>query len=111
MYATTCELAGAAVPSTVEFPSLVPLLHGGAALHDAVFCRYIGYQRSVRTKRHKLIVYPQVNQVQLFDLAEDPWETHNLADDPAHADVRRDLWDRLLKFQKELDDPLVLEQA
>jgi arylsulfatase A-like enzyme len=110
MYATTCELAGVPVPSTVEFPSLVPLLHGNKTLHDAVFCYYIGYQRSVRTTRHKLIVYPKAHQVQLFDLAEDPWETKNLADAPALADVKRDLWARLRSFQKELGDPLVLEE-
>lgn len=111
MYATTCELAGAPIPSTVEFPSLVPLLHGDKALHDAVFCRYIGYQRSVRTTRYKLIVYPKANQIQLFDLDQDPWETRNLVDDAGHADVKRDLWARLLSFQKELDDPLVLEES
>jgi choline-sulfatase len=110
MFATTCELAGAAIPPTVEFPSLAPLLHGDKTLHDAVFCRYIGYQRSVRTRRYKLIVYPQAHQVQLFDLEQDPWETHNLADDAAHAGIKRDLWARLLAFQKELGDPLVLAE-
>lgn len=110
MFATTCELAGATIPPTVEFPSLVPHLHSDKTLHDAVFCRYIGYQRSVRTKRHKLIVYPKAHQVQLFDLEQDPWETRNLAGDADQADTRRDLWARLLAFQKELGDPLVLEE-
>ncbi len=89
----------------------MPLLHGDKALHDAVFCRYIGYQRSVRTTRYKLIVYPKARQIQLFDLDQDPWETRNLVDDAGHADVKRDLWARLLSFQKELDDPLVLEES
>lgn len=111
MYATTCELAGVPVPSTVEFPSLVPLLHGDKVLHDAVFCRYIDYQRSVRSARYKLIVYPKAKQIQLFDIDQDPWETRNLADDAAHGDVKQDLWARLLRFQKELDDPLVLEES
>jgi choline-sulfatase len=111
VFATTCELAGVAIPETVEFPSFAPLLRGEAKpLHDAVFCRYVNMQRSVRTKRHKLIIYPRVKQVQIFDLQEDPWETKNLADDPALADTRRELWSRLKSFQKELDDPLVLEE-
>jgi len=110
MFATTCELAGVPIPSTVEFPSIAPLLRGDKTLHDAVFCRYIGYQRSVRTRRHKLIVYPKAHQVQLFDLERDPWETQNLADDAGHTDTKRDLWARLLAFQKELGDPLVLEE-
>ncbi len=115
MFATTCELAGATPPSTVEFPSLVPLLHNRAAgqppLHDAVFCRYIDFQRSVRTSRYKLIVYPKVNRTQLFDLQQDPWEMHDRIDDPALATIKADLWIRLKQFQQQLGDPLVLKQT
>lgn len=111
MFATTCELAGVPVPATVEFPSIAPLLTGKKTLHDAVFCRYTGVQRSVRTRRHKLIVYPKAHQVQLFDLVQDPWETRNLVDDPSLAEVKHELWTRLLTFQKELDDPLVLRES
>lgn len=112
VFPTTCELAGAPVPETVDFPSLVPLLHGEARpLHDAVYCRYLNVQRSVRTKRHKLIVYPKAQQVQLFDIEADPWETKNLVQDPALAAVKRNLWTRLQQFQKELGDPLVLHET
>lgn len=110
MFATTCELAGVSAPAHVEFPSIAPLLHQDRPVHDAVFCRYRNFQRSVRTTRYKLIVYPEVQKVQLFDLEQDPWETRNLADDPALAGTKTDLWTRLLQFQKELDDPLVLQQ-
>ena len=112
VFATTCELAGVAVPSTVEFPSLVPLLRGESPpLHDAVFCYYMGFQRSVRTGRHKLIVYPKINRVQIFDVANDPWEMHDCVDDPAFADVKRTLMARLRKYQQELGDTLDLGQA
>ncbi len=111
LYATTCDLAGVPVPKSVNFPSLVPLLHGQAALHDAVFCYYIDFQRSVRTARHKLIVYPKINRIQLFDLAEDPWEMHDRVDDPALAGVKRDLWVRLKGLQQELGDPLELKRS
>ena len=111
MFATTCDLAGVPIPSTVEFPSIAPLLHRDKTLHDAVFCYYIGFQRSVRTTHHKLIVYPKAHQVQLFDLFEDPWEVHNRADDPAFQDVKRELWGRLRSFQKELGDPLALRES
>jgi choline-sulfatase len=110
MFAATCELAGAPIPSTVEFPSIAPLLRKNKTIHDAMFCYYIGFQRSVRTARHKLIVYPEARRVQLFDMVEDPWETRNLADDPALAGVKRDLWARLRGLQKELGDTLVLEE-
>ena len=108
-YATACELAGIPVPGTVEFPSLVPMLHGDTKpLHDATFCWYMGFQRAVRTKTHKLIFYPQLQRTQVFDLVNDPWEMHDLVDDPATQPVKAELWARLLQFQKELNDPLDL---
>ena len=110
-FATTCELAGVPTPKSVEFPSLVPLLHGEKTLHDAVFCYYIDFQRSVRTKQYKLIVYPKIRRVQLFDLEKDPWEIHDRSDDPALTGVKNNLIARLKQFQKELGDPLKLEMV
>ena len=104
-FATTCELAGVAAPKSVEFPSVADLIHGGSAeKHDAMFCWYLGYQRSVRTREHKLIVYPKVGVTQLFDMQKDPWETANLADKPAYAATRAKLLERLRKFQRDLGD-------
>jgi arylsulfatase A-like enzyme len=110
MYATTCELAGIPLPSTVEFPSLAPLLRGeSGAENDAIFSRYRDFQRAVRTRTHKLIVYPQVQRVQLFDLVNDPWEMHDLSDNPNSAQVKLELMDRLRLFQQQLGDKLDLE--
>lgn len=110
MYATTCELAGVEVPKSVEFPSIAGLLHGEAhPVHDAVFSYYRDVQRTVRTKTHKLIVYPQVARIQIFDLEKDPWEMHDLSEDPGISSVKAELMQRLLRFQRELDDKLSLE--
>lgn len=110
MYATTCQLAGVPVPDSVEFPSIAPLLHGGnQPVHDAVFSYYEKYQRMVRTKTHKLIVYPQVQRIQLFDLEKDPWEVHDLSEDPASVSIKAELMKRLQRFQHELGDKLSLE--
>ena len=40
---------------------------------------------AVRDDRWKLIVYPQINKTQLFDLQNDPSEMHDLAADPSQA--------------------------
>jgi choline-sulfatase len=110
LYATTCELAGVPVPSTVGFKSIAPLLHGDKTpVYDAVFSYYRDFQRMVRTKTHKLIVYPQVKKMQVFDLEKDPWEMHDVSDDPAYADVKADLMRRLKQLQAELEDPLDLD--
>jgi arylsulfatase A-like enzyme len=106
MYATTCELAGIPVPSSVQFPSVAPLLRGGDdTLHDAVFCYYRGFQRMVRTRTHKLIVYPEAHRVQLFDIEHDPWEMKDLSNDPAFAGVKAGLVKKLRQLQQELNDP------
>jgi choline-sulfatase len=106
-FATACELAGIATPKSVEFPSVAPLIRGDAAPpHDAVFCYYRDFQRSVRTQEHKLILYPQAGVTQLFDLKKDPWEMANVADQPAYRAVREHLQERLRRFQSELDDNL-----
>jgi len=108
-FATTCELAGIPVPKAVEFPSCVDLIKGGhTPKHDAIFSRYRDFQRAVRTKDHKLIVYPKAKIVQLFDMKNDPWEMQNLASDPKLTSVKAQLTQRLRQFQQELDDELDL---
>jgi len=109
-FATTCDLANIPIPKSVEFPSLADLITGQVSpRHDAVFSRYQNYQRAVRTPDYKLIVYPQVKKVELFDMNKDPWEITNLAANPALKTVKEQLMQRLRTFQHELDDKLNLD--
>lgn len=109
LYATTCDLAGIPLPESVEFPSLAPLLRGGSQpVYDAVFSYYRDFQRMVRTRTHKLIVYPKIRRIQVFDIEHDPWEMHDLSGEASVAGIRRDLMQRLLQLQKQLGDPLHL---
>ena len=109
MYATTCDLAGVPIPKHVEFPSLVPMLHEETAtpLYDCMFGWLEGVQRSVRTREHKLIFYPKINRYQVFDLKKDPWEAHDLVEDPSYAQVKADLLTKLHDMQRKLGDPMV----
>ncbi len=112
MFATTCELAGLQVPRHVEFASLVPLLKGGTEpLNEAVFGYYKNYQRSIRTKTHKLIVYPEVKRVQFFDLVNDPYEVHDLSQNSSMAEHKMKLYQLLKRYQKQLDDNLDLDES
>jgi len=43
----------------------------------------------------------------LFDLAFDPQEEDNLADDPRYAQIKRDLAARLQEWMERTDDPLL----
>ena len=48
-------------------------------------------------------------QFELYDLAADPDETKNLADDPAHAELLAELKGKLKGFQKRTEDPWILK--
>ena len=108
-YATACDLLGVAPPASVEFPSLVPAMNDpDAELFADTFCYYRDFQRSLRTRDHKLIVYPHLGRTQLFNVSEDPWEQHDLADDPDYRPLVTALFDRLRARQAELGDDLDL---
>jgi len=111
VYPTTCKLAGLKVPDTVDYSSIVPLVHGqkGARGEDLIFNSYILTQRLVRTDQFKLIHYPKIGRNQLFDLKNDPRETKDLINDPRLAAVRKDLLSALQKKRKELGDGLLFE--
>ncbi len=111
MYATTCDLAKIPIPPHVEFPSLAPMLHAEKPepVHDAMFGWLNILQRSIRTRQHKLIFYSQLPRFQLFDLEKDPWEMHDLADDPSYAGVKSEMIAKLKQQQKELGDPMDID--
>ncbi|HZL89912.1 MAG TPA: sulfatase [Pirellulaceae bacterium] len=59
-------------------------------------------KRSVRQYIHR-------PQFELYDLAADPDETKNLADDPQHAKLLGELKEKLKAFQKRTEDPWILK--
>ncbi|MFO1064645.1 MAG: sulfatase-like hydrolase/transferase [Pirellulales bacterium] len=56
---------------------------------------YRDVQRAFTDGRWKLIRYPQVDRTQLFDLASDPYETTNLADQPEQSQRVKELLSKL----------------
>ncbi|MBI1903801.1 MAG: sulfatase-like hydrolase/transferase [Planctomycetia bacterium] len=113
IFPTVCELAGAQkIPGGVEGKSLAPVMAGKETkVRDSVFLAYRDVQRAVRTDRWKLIRYPHVDTTQLFDVAADPYETKDLAADPAHKATIDELMELMRKWQKEVDDPAPLVVA
>ncbi|QEF99802.1 Arylsulfatase [Stieleria maiorica] len=102
IYPTTCELAGIAIPDSVDGKSLAAVLNGTAdQIYPAVYGYYHDVQRMVRTKRWKLIQYPRIDEVQLFDLENDPLEQHDLASSNEHAAIRDKLADQMHRWFQE----------
>ncbi len=86
LFPTLCEAASVPVPEGREGQSLRPLWLGTKAkVRDSVFLPFLDVQRAVRDGRWKLIAYPKVSHLQLFDLANDPHEMHDVYERPENA--------------------------
>lgn len=86
---TLLGLANIPVPQSCTGRSMVT-----DSPRDYLYCEAlegIKATRMVTNGRNKLIWYPCGNHVQLFDLAADSRERHNVVDDPSHADIRQEL--------------------
>ncbi|MBN1346287.1 MAG: sulfatase [Phycisphaerae bacterium] len=61
---------------------------------------------TVEPPNHALAYHPVA---ELYDLRNDPWEQKDLAKDPAHATVRKELLTRLHRHLSETQDPILTE--
>jgi choline-sulfatase len=110
LFATTCDLAGIEIPKTIDFRSLQNLLKNDNAKGETyIFGAYKNLQRMIRSKKYKLIVYPQIKRIQLFDMEKDPYETKDLSDKKEYVKIKNQLIMQLIKMQKENRDFMVLE--
>jgi arylsulfatase A-like enzyme len=96
--------------------SLLPLCATGAPddWRTAAYCEsynhinsiHLGqWARTVRTDQYRYTYYPDGYGEQLFDVLKDPDEQHNLVADPAYAETRIHMRDRLLDLIIEQDYP------
>ena len=107
VYATTCDLAGIKTPETVDFSSLLPLLKNSDAKgEEYIYGSYRHLQRMVRSEQYKLILYPNVKKIQMFDIVNDPYETRNLAGDKQSKKTVKKMFKVLKQKQVEFDDGL-----
>lgn len=86
---TLLDACGIPVPASAEGMSLL-----GEEMRESLYGEISDGPRATRMIRkddYKLIYYPYGNRSQLFDVHADPFELHDLAQDPAHAGVRREL--------------------
>ena len=99
---TLYELLGMDVPPFVQGRSAASWICGGeqsAPHREFARCEHYAatnladetHGTMYRDRRWKLVVYHQKDICELYDLEEDPWEHRDLSEDPAYADIMRDL--------------------
>lgn len=109
LFPTLCDTLGIPAPADLEGASLRPLWEGKkASVRDSIFLPYIQIQRAVRDERWKLIAYPKIGHLQLFDLQADPLEMTNLIDRPEAARHVPRLMKLMQQWQARVGDTLAL---
>lgn len=124
---TFLDYAGIDAPDDMQGVSFRPLLQGETpeGWQTSLYYRYwmhlahhnVYAHYGVRTLRYKLIYYyadalgqpgaiddPKPPEWELFDLENDVYELHNVYDDPAYADVVRELTAELCRLQTKVGD-------
>lgn len=105
IYPTVLEYARLKAETGMVSQSLWPSINGDESQNrDSVFLPFRNLMRSCRDEQYKIIYYPPINHIQLFDLKSDPDETVNLADRSDLEEVRSRLTDMLVEWQSKVGD-------
>ena len=118
---TFLDAAGVPAPADMQGESLIPLLTGQNEkwTRDAVYYHYYEYPAVHMVKRHYAIVtkeyklvhyYFDVDEWELIDRIKDPQEMKNVYNDPAYAEIKKDLHARLEKLREKYGDSSELSQ-
>jgi len=111
---TFLDYAGVEIPSDMQGESFRELVQGeNSEWRDAIYYTYYEYPSihmvkrhyGVRTNRYKLIhFYYDTDEWELYDLEKDPNEMQNLYNNPAYADVQKDMHKRLTELRAKYGD-------
>ncbi len=109
VFPTLCDVIGIQRPADLEGESLRPVWEGKKdRVRDSVFLPFMSFQRAVRDERWKLICYPKISHIQLFDLQTDPYEKTNLIDQAEYAQHVQRLRKLMGEWQAKVGDTLEL---
>ncbi|GEM_PF-2472346 len=108
---TLYESLGMEIPFYVQGKSLVPLMKGESPLHvhrEHVRTEFFGaidhsdqtHATMYRDRKWKFINYHSKDLFELYDLENDPWEHHDLSEDPGHQSIKWDLMRRSFDTQR-----------
>lgn len=118
---TLLEAAQISAPEDMQGESLMPLLTSNETdwTRDAVYYHYYEYPAVHQVKRHYGIVttdfklahfYYDIDEWELYDRKNDPYEMNNVFNDPAYAEVVKSLQIKLEDLRKQYGDSDELNQ-
>jgi len=113
LYPTFLELAGRPDPGVPDTSSMVDQVLGRQVENgrESVYAQFFAQlfpseQRILRTRTHKY-VYSISDIGELYDLANDPWEMHNLHGLAESEQVEKELVSRMREHMVRLGDPIL----
>ena len=109
--ATTLELADVTTSDSIDFKSFLNLAKGKdkkPLYPEGIYGAYMNYQRMIRKDNFKLLVYPKINKVLLFDLKNDPHEMNDLSNDSRYSEKIKIMFRDLINLQIKMKDTLNL---
>lgn len=102
---TILEACGIAVPDSVQGSSLAPLLRGEAAAFRAYTCGVCGSVYGVSDGATKYMWFGDEDLELLFDLRQDPTDSHDVSGDPHYREALAANRRRLIGWLEEHGDP------
>ena len=110
---TTLALAKVVKPKHAQFQDIMPLAKGtvNRSPYKEIYGAYLDAQRSVTVGNEKLLVYPNVPIVRVYDIFRDPFEKKDLAGTKRGKVIASKLFPRLMKLQKQMGDKLDLSKS
>jgi len=118
---TLLDIAGLSTDVKMQGRSFAPMLKGKTPKdwEQAMYYHYYEYpfwhhvqpHYGIRTPKYTLAhFYYDVDKWELYDLSKDPYQIHNEINNPAYANVIKDLKKQLKALQKKYGDDLTLKE-
>ena len=106
--ATSLDIAGIKKPKYIDFNSFLNIAKGSEnkSKYNAIYGAYKDSQRMIRKDGYKLLVYPKIKKILLFNLTNDPEEMNDISAIPEQQSRIKQLFFELQELQKKMDDPL-----
>ena len=109
--ATSLELGSISPPKSIYFKSFLNMVKGKETpppYPNGIYGAYMDSQRMIRKDGYKLMVYPKIKKLLLFDLKNDPQEQQDVSDKIQHRNRVKNLFEDLLLLQKTHTDSIDL---